>query len=85
MSLSRFTIYNVQFLLSTANERVVIDVSVNGKSPGWIPDGRGKKFRAYVAKYIILLFLFIGMTIDTDGNLYVATWGGSKVVKINPE
>lgn len=28
---------------------------------------------------------FLGMTIDTDGNLYVATWGGSKVLKINPE
>lgn len=26
-----------------------------------------------------------GMTIDTDGNLYVATWGGHKVLKINPK
>lgn len=25
-----------------------------------------------------------GMTNDADGNLYVATWGGSKVQKINP-
>lgn len=25
-----------------------------------------------------------GMTIDTQGNLYVATWGGSRVLKINP-
>lgn len=25
-----------------------------------------------------------GMTHDVDGNLYVATWGGSKVMKINP-
>lgn len=25
-----------------------------------------------------------GMTIDAEGNLYVATWGGSKVVKIDP-
>jgi len=25
-----------------------------------------------------------GMTIDTDGNLYVATWGGSRIIKVNP-
>jgi len=25
-----------------------------------------------------------GMTIDADGNLYVCTWGGSKILKINP-
>lgn len=25
-----------------------------------------------------------GMTIDADGNLYVALWGGYKVLKINP-
>lgn len=25
-----------------------------------------------------------GMTIDTDGNLYVATWDGSKVLKVDP-
>jgi len=29
-------------------------------------------------------FLPDGMTIDTEGNLYVATWGGSKVLKVNP-
>lgn len=26
-----------------------------------------------------------GMTHDNDGNLYVATWGGSKLLKINPK
>lgn len=26
-----------------------------------------------------------GMTIDTQGNLYVATWGGSKVIKVDPK
>lgn len=25
-----------------------------------------------------------GMTIDTDGNLYVATFGGSKIIKVDP-
>jgi len=30
-------------------------------------------------------FIPDGMTIDTEGNLYVATWGGSKVLKVNPE
>lgn len=25
------------------------------------------------------------MTIDADGNLYVATWGGSKVFVVNPQ
>lgn len=25
------------------------------------------------------------MTIDEDGNLYVATWGGSRVIVINPK
>lgn len=25
-----------------------------------------------------------GMTIDAEGNLYVATWAGSKVIKIDP-
>lgn len=29
-------------------------------------------------------FIPDGMTIDADGNLYVATWGGSKVIKIDP-
>ncbi|XP_062534276.1 regucalcin-like isoform X1 [Armigeres subalbatus] len=28
-------------------------------------------------------FVADGMTHDTDGNLYVATWGGSKLLKIN--
>lgn len=26
-----------------------------------------------------------GMTIDAEGNLYVATWGGSKVLKVDPK
>lgn len=26
-----------------------------------------------------------GMCIDTDGNLYVATFGGSKVLKVDPK
>lgn len=30
-------------------------------------------------------FIPDGMTIDTDQNLYVATWGGSKIFKIDPE
>jgi len=30
-------------------------------------------------------FLPDGMTIDTEGNLYVATWGGHKVLKVNPK
>lgn len=30
-------------------------------------------------------FLPDGMTIDSDGNLYVATWGGSKIIKVNAE
>lgn len=47
----------------TANERVLIDFSVDGEQPGFVPDG---------------------MTIDTEGFLYVATWGGSKVMKVNP-
>lgn len=47
----------------SANERVLIDFKVDGKNPGFIPDG---------------------MTIDTEGFLYVATWGGSKVVKVDP-
>lgn len=46
-----------------SNERVVIDLSDNGKNPGYIPDG---------------------MTIDVEGNLYVACFGGSKVIKIDP-
>lgn len=25
-----------------------------------------------------------GMTIDSQGNLYVATFGGSKILKVNP-
>lgn len=29
-------------------------------------------------------FLGDGMTIDTDGNLYIAAFNGSKVLKINP-
>lgn len=30
-------------------------------------------------------FIPDGMTIDTDQNLYVATWGGSKIFKIDPK
>lgn len=30
-------------------------------------------------------FLPDGMTIDTNGFLYVATWGGSKIFKIDPK
>lgn len=26
-----------------------------------------------------------GMTIDADGNLYVATWGGSRIIKVNAQ
>jgi len=47
----------------TANGRVVIDFTVDGKRPDFVPDG---------------------MTIDSDGYLYVATFGASKVFKINP-
>lgn len=46
-----------------ANERVVIDFTVNGKHQQFLADG---------------------MTIDTQGNLYVAIFNGSKVFKINP-
>lgn len=53
----------MMFLL-LANERVLIDFKVDGKNPGFIPDG---------------------MTIDTEGFLYVATWGGSKIFKIDPK
>lgn len=51
------------YSIFTANERVVIDFTINGELPGFFPDG---------------------MTIDTDGYLYVATWDGSKVMKIHP-
>lgn len=30
-------------------------------------------------------FIPDGMTIDANGDLYVATWAGSKVLKINPK
>lgn len=30
-------------------------------------------------------FIPDGMTIDTEGNLYVATYGGSKVLKVDPK
>ncbi|CRK88362.1 CLUMA_CG002139, isoform A [Clunio marinus] len=46
-----------------SNERVVIDFTVNGNRPNFVPDG---------------------MTIDTNGSLYVATFGASKIYKINP-
>jgi len=47
-----------------SNEKVLIDFRVDGKNPGFGPDG---------------------MTSDADGNLYVCTWGGSKIFKINPD
>ncbi|XP_031634677.1 regucalcin-like [Contarinia nasturtii] len=47
-----------------SNERVVIDFSINGKNPGFLPDG---------------------LTIDTDGNLYVTAFMGSKVFKVDPK
>lgn len=46
----------------TANGRVVIDFTTEGKRPDFVPDG---------------------MTIDVNGSLYVATFGASKVFKIN--
>lgn len=49
---------------AVANEVVIIDFTVNGERPNFVPDG---------------------MTIDTDGNLYVATFGGWKLYKINPK
>ncbi|XP_059613722.1 regucalcin isoform X2 [Phlebotomus argentipes] len=45
------------------NPRVLIDFSVNGERPNYVPDG---------------------MTIDSEGNLYVALWGGNKVLKVCP-
>lgn len=29
-------------------------------------------------------YVFDGMTIDVEGNLFICTFGGSKVMKINP-
>lgn len=51
------------FSSSIANERVIVDFTVNGERPNFVPDG---------------------MTIDTDGNLYVCTFGAWKIFKINP-
>lgn len=48
----------------SANERVVIDFSENGKNPGFVPDG---------------------LTIDTEGNLYVTTFGGGNIYKVDPK
>lgn len=36
-------------------------------------------------KYDNITFVADGMTIDTDGNLYVATFFGSRILKINPK
>ncbi|XP_055709062.1 regucalcin-like isoform X2 [Phlebotomus papatasi] len=47
-----------------SNPQVLLDFSVNGERPGFVPDG---------------------MTIDSEGNLYVALWGGNKVLKVNPQ
>ncbi|XP_055641532.1 regucalcin-like isoform X2 [Toxorhynchites rutilus septentrionalis] len=44
------------------NETILVDLRVDGKSPGFVADG---------------------MTSDVDGNLFVATWGGSKLLKLN--
>lgn len=52
----------MQNYVFSANGKVLIDFRVDGKRPGFLPDG---------------------MTIDTDGNLYVALWDGSKVLKID--
>ena len=52
------------FSILPANERVVIDFSINGKNPGFLPDG---------------------LTIDTEGNLYVTAFEGSKIFKVNPK
>lgn len=60
-SLFEPTIYST---FCSANERVAIDFKVNGKNPGFLPDG---------------------MTIDTEGNLYVAAFGRSKVLKVDPK
>lgn len=46
-----------------SNGHTVIDFTVNGQRPDFVPDG---------------------MTIDANGSLYVATFGGSKVLKVNP-
>lgn len=54
----------LNFFVISANERVVIDFSVNGGRPNFVADG---------------------MTIDSDGNLYVATFGASKIFKVNPK
>lgn len=51
-------------LFLSANERVVIDFSINGKSPGFLPDG---------------------LTIDTDGNLYISNFGSSNILKVDPK
>lgn len=59
-----FCFFFVIFMSIVANEKVLIDFRVDGKNPGFGPDG---------------------MTIDADGNLYVCTWGGSKILKINPK
>ncbi|XP_055301185.1 regucalcin-like [Sitodiplosis mosellana] len=47
-----------------SNERLVRDFSLNGKMPGYLPDG---------------------LTIDTDGNLYVTAFMGSKIFKVEPK
>jgi len=46
------------------NERVIVEYSVNGKNPDYLP---------------------AGLTIDTDGNLYVTLYEGSKILKIDPK
>lgn len=58
----KFVLYFHLFL--SANERVVIDFSINGRSPGFLPDG---------------------LTIDTDGNLYISNFGSSNILKVDPK
>lgn len=52
------------FFFHLANEKVIIDFSMNGTHPGFLPDG---------------------LTIDTDGNLYITFYGGSKISKVDPK
>lgn len=61
MNLYRF--FSLFPCVQPANERVIIDFTVNGERPDFVPDG---------------------MTIDSNGRLYIATWGASKIFVVNP-